>query len=467
MAQRSTLSKSIDWAAFTSFVALVVVGWMMLYAAVYDPYHPQQLLSFSTEIGKQTIWIGISALAFVVIYSIDYTQWNRISIVLYGISMLLLLAVLVAGKEINGARAWFAFGGVSFQPSEIAKLSTALFLSTFVSGFKKNLKNRNEFLIALAIIALPILLIIMQPDAGSAMVFLSFFILFYRFGLSPNIYIFGAISIVALLLSIIYPAMSVIWFFLCLSGLILLLEHGWAWREAAIVGIPLIASTILLVEKITYPALGVMALPIVYFIIRAIRLNKRSIGVFIPVLVAYISVLSIGSSYLFNSVLRPHQQDRINVWLRPDRCDPHGSLYNIIQSKLAIGSGGLTGKGFLKGDMTKLNYVPEQKTDFIFCTVGEEHGFVGVALVIFLYVLLLYRMIVIAERAKSRFVTAYAYAISGILFMHFFFNIGMTMGLMPVIGIPLPFLSKGGSSLLVFTIMIAILLKMDIARYRK
>lgn len=228
----------------------------------------------------------------------------------------------------------------------------------------------------------------------------------------------------------------------------------------------LLVMIFLILQK-EYQLLLVVALMIfaIYFVLNLKEKNFKIIGLVIPLLTAMIS-FSYGTTYVFDKLLKPHQQDRINVWLRPDKCDPQGSLYNLIQSKMAIGSGGFQGKGFLKGEMTKLNYVPEQSTDFIFTTIGEEQGFIGVIGVVLLYTILLLRCIVIAERANLEFIRNYGYAVAGILFFHFFFNIGMTMGLLPVVGIPLPFLSKGGSSLIAFTLMIAVLIKMDMARLR-
>lgn len=461
----SSISRGVDWIALTSYISLLIVGWMMLYAAVYSPHENQELFSFASAIGKQTIWVGISLIAGILVFTVDSSTWARLALPMYGISILLLVLVLIIGKEINGAKAWFSIGGATFQPSEFAKLATALFMSSYLSGYKRNLKSSREILTVLGIIILPQILILLQPDAGSAMIFLAFFITFYRFGLPSYYYGIGALIAISFILSIMYDPLTVVWIALAISLVFIAVGEALTIRNMAIALVPIISAIVLYQNKMILESFGLILLPFIYFIYNIIRSNRSTVAILTPVFVGVVALISFGTRFLFNALM-PHQQDRINVWLRPELCDPHGSLYNIIQSKLAIGSGGFSGKGFLQGDMTKLNYVPEQTTDFIFCTVGEEQGFAGVVIVIILFSLLLFRSVVIAERARNKFIMAYAYSVTGIFFIHFFFNIGMTMGVMPVIGIPLPFLSKGGSSLLVFSVMIAILLKMDVSRFR-
>ena len=467
MSRRSGIaSKSIDWITLTVFFSLLIIGWLMLYAAVYDSNNPHAYLDFSSAIGKQTLWLGLAVATFVVVYVIEWEFWNSFAFPIYAVGILFLILVLIIGVEIKGARSWFSFFGLSFQPSETAKFATALAVSSFLSSYKIDIRNRNTLLISLGLIALPMLLILLQPDAGSAMIFLSFFILFYRRGLSVLVYILG-ISIAAIFIcSLVFDPKIVTLFIAMISLGIFMYNIGQSWRSGVIFLIISFASILFYVRDLYWFGLGIILIALVVYTFLMFQERMFRIMTLVLPSLALAAVLAFGSSFAFENLLEPHQQDRINVWLRPEKSDPRGSMYNIIQSKRAIGSGGLKGKGFLQGDMTKLNYVPEQTTDFIFSTVGEEQGFIGSVGVIFLFTLLLSRIVIIAERAKNVFIQNYAYAVAGILFLHFFVNIGMALGLMPVIGIPLPFLSKGGSSLLVFTIMISVLLRMDMARFR-
>jgi rod shape determining protein RodA len=378
----------------------------------------------------------------------------------------LLVLVLIVGKEINGAKAWFSFGFFSFQPSEWAKFGTALAVASYLSFHKTTVTKANVFLISLSLFLGPALLILLQPDFGSSLVFFSFFILLYRRGMSPLYLMIGLSASAIFICSLMFSPNLVTVFLLCIGFAVLVAE--WAGNIKSlllIAGMFALAIFLTMQEELLFAG-GCAGAGLLYYIIYHFRKgNYRIVTLVVPLLVLA-SLFSYTTSYVFENVLRPHQQDRVNVWLRPEKCDPRGSLYNLIQAKLAIGSGGLTGKGFLKGEMTKLNYVPEQSTDFIFTTIGEEQGFVGSLGVIVLFAILLIRCVNMAERANLEFIRNYGYAVTGILLVHFTFNIGMTMGLLPVVGIPLPFISKGGSSLLAFSIMLAVLIKMDVARYR-
>lgn len=465
--QNLSSKKSLDWIALTVYISLLVVGWMMLYAAVYDEQTPYAFLDLSSVIGKQTMWLGLSLVAFVVVYITDSNIWSTMAFPAYLGSLLLLVLVLFLGNEIKGARSWFDFGLFSVQPSEIAKLTTLLAISSFYSSYKRDIKRRQDFLISLGIIGAPMFLILLQPDAGSALVFLSFFLLFFRLGLPIIYFILGFLVVGVLILSIMYGPQLVTLLLCILLGIIFLANMNRKLRSFVILILGSIGAIILHMNNEFLWAVALMVAVLGYLGFYIVSGKKSGLIVAtLPALLLSIG-LAFGTNWAFESVLKPHQQDRINVWLRPDKCDPHGSLYNIIQSKLAIGSGGLEGKGFLQGDMTKLNYVPEQTTDFIFSTIGEEQGFIGTLGVILLFMMLLIRIIFIGERSRSKFVRNYAYGLAGIIFFHFFLNIGMTLGLMPVIGIPLPFISKGGSSLLIFSVMIAILIKIDSARLNK
>jgi len=457
-------NKSLDWITLAVYLSLLIIGWLMLYAAVYNEDQPYAFLYYDTVIGRQTIWIGVSLLVFILFYSIDWKFWNTFAFPIYAFTMILLLLVLIVGVEIKGARSWFSVFGFSFQPSELAKFGTALAVSLHLSSYKSNIKHRQTLLISLGLILLPIVLILLQPDAGSAIVFLSFFVLFYRRGLSVIYYILGFSIAAIFITSLIYDP-KIVTLFAILIGLgILIYNFGQTWRSGATFLLIALVSILFYVRDLYWWGVGLsLAFLVLYSLLFVRDRNFKVITLVLPSVVMA-GLLAFGSSFAFNKGLEPHQQDRINVWLRPEKSDPHGSRYNITQSKIAIGSGGLQGKGFLKGDMTNLNYVPEQTTDFIFSTVGEEQGFLGSVGIIFLFTLLMVRMVAIGERGKNAFICNFAYSAAGILFIHVLINVGMAIGLMPVIGIPLPFLSKGGSALVGFTILIAVLLRMDRAR---
>lgn len=458
---RQKRQKGLDWILVTLYLSLVFIGWLMLYSTVYDESNPYAFLDPSTQIGIQTLWVLIALFGFVLTLTIDWKFWNTFAYPIYMVTILALVLVLIIGSEIKGAKSWFSIGGASLQPSEFAKFGTALALSSFTAFYKSNLDNTKTFLVSLGIIVLPMFLILLQPDAGSALIFLSFFILFFRLGLSATYYVLGFTLIFIFILSLIFGPTIVSLEVISIGTLFLIVTRKQKKRTLILTVVGMLLMLFVLYHINPLAAIGLATIMfLIYLVIYAKERKYRQV-----ILVGFGVTLSVafgqGTSYAFNNFLKPHQQDRINTWLRPELCDPRGPLYNIIQSKMAIGSGGLKGKGFLDGTMTKLNYVPEQTTDFIFSTVGEEQGFLGALGIIIIFTLMVIRMTVIAERAKSPFIRNYAYCIAGIFFLHYFINIGMTMGLMPIVGIPLPFLSKGGSSLLGFTILIGTLIKMD------
>lgn len=460
---------NIDWVTFSLTLSLIVLGWLMIYSVNYNMNYPESLVDFilHTSVGKQTIWIGISFLTIFIILILDWQIWDTFAYLIYGIAIIMLVLVLFIGTEVNGAASWFVFpGGFSFQPSEFAKFATALVLASTLSNPENNFRSSSSYLIAFTLLAIPMVLILLQPDAGSALVFFSFFILFYRVGLSNTPYLIVAWMLSLFIISLIFDRIDVIIFLLVLGTTFLILNQN---RDIIFkqIGMGVLIIGIVVIWYFDVLFYGLIGLALIFVIISIIELRTRNetATFFTLISVGLSSIIVFATSYAFNNFLRPHQQERINVWLNPSKCDPRGSLYNVLQSKLAIGSGGFQGKGFLEGIMTKLNYVPEQSTDFIFCTIGEEQGFIGAAAFIIIFTLLLIRITLLAERQKSFFARNYAYALVGILFIHFVINIGMTIGLFPIIGIPLPFISKGGSSLLFFSIMIGVLLKLDSSRY--
>ena len=415
---RNKIIGKIDWATVLIYLALVLIGWFSIFSAKYNEAHPS-IFDFSMEYGKQLIWIGIAFLFGFIILLIDAKFFNAFSLWIYIAILATLVAVLVYGKATKGATSRIEFGPVKFQPSEFAKMATALALAGYLDRLDVDITKRKDYIVSVALILIPMALVLMQNDTGSALVFVSFIFVLYREGMP------GA---------------------------------GWM-MVAGVVAILLFIFTLVWSQKTMYIILGsLFVLTLAYYLLTKKKHLFRMIGIFVVMLGFVFSV-----NYAFNKVLQPHQQNRILVMLG-QLDDPKGVGYNVHQSKIAIGSGGFSGKGFLQGTQTKYDFVPEQHTDFIFCTIGEEGGFLGTSAVVLLYVALLLRLIVLAERQRSTFSRVYGYAIAGIIFMHFAINIGMTIGLMPVIGIPLPFLSYGGSSMLAFTIMLAIFVKQDANR---
>ena len=415
MRTQEGIFKNVDWITILLYLLLVLLGWINIYAAVYDEDH-SSILDISQRYGKQLIWISAAILLALVILMIDAKFFTAFSYPIFALSMLSLIAVLVIGKEIAGSKSWFQIGGFAIQPSEFAKFATSLALAKYLSSFTTDIKSKSVKIISGIIIGLPALLIFLQNDTGSALIYVSFILVLYREGLS------GSILVIGVLITILF--------------ILTLMLNNWI-----VIG-------------------ALTGLTVLLFLFT--KRSSRNIIMLAGILVVSIGfVLSV--DYAFENALEPHQKKRINVLLGKE-IDPQGAGYNVHQSKIAIGSGGITGKGFLKGTQTKYNFVPEQSTDFIFCTVGEEWGFIGSFLVVVLFMALLTRLVFLAERQRSHFSRVYGYGVVSILFFHFAINIGMTIGLVPVIGIPLPFFSYGGSSLWAFTILLFIFIKQDANR---
>lgn len=456
--------QGFDWITFGVYLILLIIGVVSLFSVEYNNDNRYQFFDISGAGGKYLIIVVFSILLFYLAYLMEWRFWSSFALPIYLTGIFLLVAVLIFGSEIKGSRSWFNISGFSFQPSEFAKLGTAFAISAFFAQYKRDLNNPKVILQALGIVLLPVLLILFQPDAGSALIFMSVFLLFYKIGLPPFIYLIGAILTSTFVLTLMYNSDVVILGAIDISIILfafVFIEKRWFIFVSLIVAGLSFYLFQFYYGFIVIPVLSLLLLgsSVYYFLKKGIK----SV-LLLPITIVAIMFLSFGTEFVFNNVLKPHQQDRMNVWLNPDKCDPRGSLYNILQSKTAIGSGGLLGKGYLEGNMTHLNYVPEQSTDFIFSAIGEEHGFIGIALIVFLFTVLLFRIIAIGENGKTSFITYFAYTIAGFIFIHFVMNIGMNMGILPVIGIPLPFISKGGSSIMIFSIMIGILLKMDSER---
>ena len=418
MNERNSIIGKIDWIIVLIYLALVLIGWFSIFSARYNEVHPS-IFDLSQVYGKQLIWIGAAFLMGFIILLIDAKFFNAFAFWIYIVVLASLFVVLVYGKATKGATSWIEFGPVKFQPSEFAKMATALAVASYLGRLDVDLQKRKDQIFAIALVLIPMALVLLQNDTGSAIVFVSFIFIFYREGL-PG------------------------------AGFVMV---------AGVVAVVLFVFTLIWSQKIMYIILGaLLVLTLTYYILNKKKNLIMMLGVFVCMFVFVFSV-----DYAFNKVLQDHQRSRIEVLLGM-KDDPKGDGYNVHQSKIAIGSGGLTGKGFLEGTQTKYDFVPEQHTDFIFCTVGEEGGFFGTATVVLLYVALLVRLIILAERQRSTFSRVYGYGVAGIFFVHVAINIGMTIGLVPVIGIPLPFLSYGGSSMLAFTMMLAIFVKQDANR---
>ena len=458
-ARTETSAREIDWITVSIYLGLVLIGWLMIYA-VGSGDNPD-IFDMSARHGVQLVWIGISVFAGIIMLIIESSFYKTFAYIFFGIAIVLLLSVLLGGTVIAGSKSWLVLGPIRIQPSEPAKAATCLALASYLGSYNVSLQNFRNQAIALGIIGLPMFLILLQGDAGSALVFSSLLIVLYREGMPPPLYIFGItvtiFSIVALMFEIISIHMGMI----ILGTGILIAQAGnnrlFLGYLALVIGSVFLAREGYIVET----AIGLGLLFVVYWIYRVLKVKKRQTLYALMITMVLGGLYTTVVNYGFNEILQPHQQDRIKVWLKPSECDPLGALYNVTWSKLAIGSGGLAGKGFLNGTITKLDYVPEQATDFIFCTVGEEHGFIGSLALITLFLILLLRIVLIAERQRSRFTRVYAYGVASILFFHLLVNIGMTLGIMPVIGIPLPFISYGGSSLLAFTILLGVLIRLD------
>jgi rod shape determining protein RodA len=416
MREQGNIFQNIDWWMVILYLALVLVGWINIYAAVYNEEHAS-ILDLSQSYGRQLIWILSSLLLALIILILDPKFFTALAWIFYVAGLMMLAGVLIVGNEIAGSKSWIAIGSFALQPSEFAKISTNLALAAYLSGLNVRIENLWTKIVCALVILIPALLILLQNDTGSALVFGAFILTLYREGLSGKILLVGGLTVVIFILTLMFDKIIIL---------------------------SLLGGTALLF----------------YMMIRRSRKDVLKLAGLLLVSVLFVFTVD----YVFENMLEEHQKTRINVLLGKE-VDLKGAGYNVHQSKIAIGSGGLWGKGFLEGTQTKYDFVPEQSTDFIFCTVGEEWGFTGSTVVVLLFLALFYRIIAAAERQRSKFSRIYGYGVFSILFFHFMINIGMTIGLSPVIGIPLPFLSYGGSSLWAFTILLFIFIRQDSHRF--
>jgi rod shape determining protein RodA len=395
------------------FAILVAWGWVTIFAVTSA--NGAETFDFNTIHGRQMMWIGISAVVAILILALDHRFIEATSYFAYGGGIILLVLTLLVGKEVNGAQSWIFIGGQPFQPSEFAKLATAMALAKFMSRQQFSMSDPRQMSIAAAMVLIPGVIVILQNDTGSALVFASFLLVFFREGLSPLVPIF-----------------------LVLIGAVVILT---LWLESSL-----------------FVVLGLGVMTVISFVISLNRRYWLRLALIHLIVFGFFSGISLSTTYAITK-LAPHQQSRIKVLFDPGH-DPQGAGYNVIQSQIAIGSGGLTGKGLFEGYYTKFKFVPKQETDFIFCTIGEELGWLGTTTFLGLLLALLWRLQYLAESAKTRYARIYGYGVISIIFFHVLVNIGMTIGLVPVIGIPLPLFSYGGSSLLAFTILVFILINL-------
>ncbi|MEX1240005.1 MAG: rod shape-determining protein RodA [Cyclobacteriaceae bacterium] len=417
MKREDSITHKIDWATVLIYLAIVFLGWLNIYAVTYEEGAETSIFSLDLNSGRQLIFIGGAVLIILAILIIDRQFYETFAYIIYGLLLILLFLVPIIGKEVGGNKAWLGIGSFGVQPSEFAKFATALVVAKTIGSIGFKMDNLRNQLMLFALIGTPMILILLQKDMGTALVFAVFVLVFFREGMSPFLILIGLASAIIFVLT-------------------------------------------LLVDNEYYLYLGIGALLVLTILLG--RKKFKRIALLATGALAIVIVIE-SVDYIVTDVLKPHQQNRIKALINPD-ADPLGFGWNVTQSKIAIGSGGFLGKGFLEGTQTKYDFVPEQSTDFIFCTIGEEHGWIGSLFTIALFMVLLLRIVFLAERQKNKFARVYGYSVACILFFHFAVNIGMTIGLFPVIGIPLPFFSYGGSSLWGFTILLFIFLKLDAHR---
>ncbi len=444
MTNNNTISKGIDWSMIVIYAALVIIGVLMIFANEYKEGESilPPVLTQSKDYGKQVLWVGICSVLAIFILLTDSKFFTATANLLYGLGILLCLAALFVGSEVKGSKSWLVLGGFRLQPSELSKVFTCLALSKYISRQETDFSKTNSQIIGAAISLLPALITIAQNETGLALVYFSFFLVMYREGLPPFILIAGTSIAVILILSLIFS------------------------------------------PKALFTAYAVLTVAVIFFSRKMFKRKRFLLWSIIAIWAIASVISSLAIPYLINKVMKPYQRDRIyslvgqpyvpqdslelaeleKLKLKNRGKSQNQSEYNVIQSKIAIGSGRFFGKGYLKGTQTRYDFVPEQRTDFIFCTIGEGFGFAGSILFLSLYVLLLLKIVTIAERQRSTFSRVYAYGVASIFFFHIAINIGMTIGLAPVIGIPLPLISYGGSSLLTFTILLFILIRLDADR---
>ena len=469
MDRRNNTFANIDWISVLLWLVIITFGWMNIYSANIMESEGG-IFDLSQRFGKQIMWIGASIILATLLLLLDSKFYTYFASILYIVMVGILIAVLVFGTEVNGAKSWFVIGGFQFQPSEFAKPITALALAKLLTSHNFELKRFRDLLKAFAVIFIPPALILLQPDMGSTLVYFAFIFVLFREGFSANVMLL-LLALMFLFFATLVVDNAMVLLILVSGGLLIYSFVARSGKKAAIVGAwtaltfgILYGLNRLLNTEFSLYSIGLFSIIPITLILFIKGLKSRMykhLKILAGVVIAVLFMISV--DYAINNILKPHQQHRIYVTLGIED-DPQGVGYNVNQSKIAIGSGGFTGKGYLNGTQTKLHFVPEQSTDFIFCTVGEEWGFLGTTFVILLYMGLMLRMVFLAERQRSSFSRIFGYCFVSIIFIHFLVNIGMTIGILPVIGIPLPFFSYGGSSLWAFSMFLFIFLRLDASR---
>ena len=482
MNNRSIIS-GIDWWTIGLFLVIALFGWLNIYGSSYS-FDQTSIWDFSNRAGKQLVWLATAIVMGGIILMIEEKAYDVLGYIFYGAMILLLIITPLLARDIKGSLSWLTLGPISLQPAEFAKCFTAVAVAKFMSQYGYKVRDLRDLIIPFLLIGVPMLIIMVaQRETGSALVFASFLLVFYRQGMSGYVLSGGLVCVVLFILVILFTESSLplglgnvgqLLSTLVIHAIVIVLL-GFKERDIhalIVVGIGVVMCygiglliNIWIPININYVGIASLTFTAVYLSLHAF-IVRRSSFVWIVGFVILAAALCQGCDYAFNNILQDHQRTRIEVLLGM-KDDPKGAGYNVNQSLIAIGSGQVTGKGFLQGTQTKLKFVPEQDTDFIFCTVGEEWGFVGSSGLLLLYLALILRIILIAERQRDMFSRIYAYCVASILLFHVTINIGMVLGLLPVIGIPLPFFSYGGSSLWGFTILLAIMLRLDAARVNK
>lgn len=483
--EEESILKSVDWTIIFIYLVLVFCGWISIYAASYEYDHIVSMFDFSGRAGKQLVWIGASLVIGFILLKLDDSLYDTLAYFIYILLVLLLILTIFIAPDIKGSKSWLIItDSIRLQPAEFSKFGVALALAKYMSSYNFKLMTVKNLLAVGLIIFVPFVLIILQNETGSALVYSAFILVLYREGLPGTVLAFAGIAVALFVVGLKFSGVE-LGYDVSLGGLlsvvlVIIVSIGMLFvytkerRDIRIIALSafiVFLGTYLLdkteIISINWGLVTLVAFTAFLLALIVLGIQKRNSTFLFIVVFAICSIGYVSSvDYFFSDVLQPHQQQRIKVTLGMEE-DALGAGYNVNQSKIAIGSGGLVGKGFLNGTQTKLKYVPEQDTDFIFCTVGEEHGFVGTVFVLFMFGFLIVRLIILAEHQKTAFARVYGYCVASILFFHLFVNIGMVIGITPVIGIPLPFFSYGGSSLWGFTILLFIFLRLDMARKRR
>lgn len=468
--------KKLDWTLIICYLVLVIFGWFNIYASVYDE-GVSNMFSLSQRSGIQLLWIGIAFItAILLLFVISPKLYVGLSWWLYIFVIILLTAVLIFGREVNGSKSWLMLGSVGFQPSEFSKITTSLALAVLMGKYGFKISYLSDLAKAVATILLPVLLIILEPDVGTVLVYCGFVFVLYREGLSGWIILYAFLAIILFIITLKFSSFAAILVLIGILGIIRGILSKKLIRNILIYGLAIVILSFIpkllqwdFIEKFNKLSgeywLLIISVPIIINLIINGKKTKQSFYKYL--IISYICsiILIFSVDFIFDNVLKDHHRDRIENLLGIKE-DLQGAGYNVNQSKIAIGSGGFAGKGYLQGTQTKFNFVPEQSTDFIFCTVGEEWGFIGSLGVLSIFLVMILRIIDVAEKQKNAITRIYGYCIASCLFMHVFINVGMTIGLMPVVGIPLPFISYGGTSFLSFTIMLFIFIRLDLERWK-